>query len=95
MKINEIIKKIPVDPRAIDKLSQNPYTTPAQKIAMAKEFKRKKLRQMQTRDAVASAAQNVSDEELALSSLEQASGERYKIVPDATHNQSSKFVKTL
>ena len=60
--------RLPVAPQVIDRITNNPYTTPKQKIAMAKEFQRRKLKQQQLRNAVQGAAENmtVDDYELAV-----------------------------
>ena len=89
--INEKVKgyRLPVAPQVIDRITNNPYTTPQQKIAMAKEFQRRKLKQQQLRNAVQGAAENmtVDDYELAVINTMSGSNNPYHIVPDTSYRK--------
>jgi hypothetical protein len=89
--INEKIKgyRLPVAPQVIDKIVKNNNTTPQQKIAIAKEFQRRKLQQQQLRNAVKASAENMSVDEYEMSVVNTISGgnKPYHIVPDTSYRK--------
>ena len=80
------IMVMPVHPKVVDAIMRSPTAkTPQAKIAMAKQFQKAKLAKAQLRGAIAQSASQMTDDDLALSFINQnTTGQPYKIVPDAS-----------
>jgi tRNA A22 N-methylase len=89
LKETDKIYNLPVHQKVVDRIVNNPNTTPQQKVQIANTLKKTKLAQRQVRNAVQRAATQVTSDELALSFMNQNHPEApYKIVPDAAYGKS-------
>lgn len=87
--------RLPVAPQVIDRITNNPYTTPKQKIAMAKKFQAEKLAKLRLRGSIKNAATQLTSDDMALNFMNQnTSGKPYRFVDENSCLQSSISTKT-